>query len=315
MGLALVRDMSNGGFVSIATDALEEVKTVLEPAPQPAEDRLPAPLPLTEFARKPGWWVVELRELWRYRELVYFLAWRDIKVRYKQAALGASWAILQPLLTMIIFTLFFGKLAEIPSAGIPYPVFSFCALVLWTYFSGVVGQAGQSLVSNSNLITKVYFPRVVLPASSAVSSLIDLVVGLGFLVVLMMCYQVHPGWSLFWAPVFLGGLLLFTIGVSLILAAMSVRYRDIKYAIPFAIQLGLFVTPVIYPMAFIPRRFQTLAALNPLSGIVEGFRACLLGGPRIDPRLTVISLAGSVIVFVAGLIYFRKAERVFADII
>jgi lipopolysaccharide transport system permease protein len=256
-----------------------------------------------------------LSELWRYRELVYFLAWRDVKVRYKQAALGVAWAIVQPLLAMIVFTVFFGRLAGIPSEGIPYPVFSFCALVLWTYFSGVVGQAGQSLVSNSNLITKVYFPRVVLPASSAVSSLIDFGMGLIFLAILMIYYRIHPGWSLLWSPVFLGSLFLFTIGASLLLAAVNVRFRDIKYVVPFLIQLGLFVTPVIYPTTFIPPRFQTLVALNPLSGIVEGFRACMFSGLRIDPFLTIVSLAGSILVFVVGLFYFRSTERYFADII
>ena len=256
-----------------------------------------------------------LSELWRYRELVYFLAWRDVKVRYKQAALGAAWAILQPLLAMIIFTIFFSKLAGIPSEGVPYPVFSYCALLLWTYFSGVIGHAGPSLVSNSNLITKVYFPRVVLPASTALSGLLDFLAGFVFLVILMAYYQVYPGWSLLWAPVFLTSLILVTLGVSLLLAAMNVRFRDIRYALPFLIQLGLFVTPVIYPMTFIPRRFQTLAALNPLAGIIEGFRACLFGGPRLDLKLTAVSLAGSLIAFVVGLVYFRRAERSFADII
>jgi lipopolysaccharide transport system permease protein len=256
-----------------------------------------------------------LSELWRYRELVYFLAWRDVKVRYKQAALGAAWAILQPLLGMIVFTLFFGKLAGIPSEGVPYPLFSYCALVLWTYFSGVIGQAGVSLVSNANLITKVYFPRVVLPASTALGGLLDFVASLGFLVIMMVYYRVHPGWSILLAPVFVAALLLVTTGVSLILAAMNVRFRDVKYAIPFAIQLGLFLTPVIYPISYIPKRFQTLAALNPLSGIVEGFRACVLGGARVDPVLTLISLAGCVTLFTVGLFYFRKAERLFADVI
>jgi lipopolysaccharide transport system permease protein len=256
-----------------------------------------------------------LSELWRYRELVYFLAWRDVKVRYKQAALGAAWAILQPLLSMIVFTLFFGKLAGIPSDGIPYPLFAYCALVLWTYFSGVVGQAGQSLVANSNLITKVYFPKIALPASSAVSGLIDFSVGLGFLIILMAYYHVQPGWALLWAPVFLASLILLTVGVGLILAALNVRYRDIKYTIPLLIQLWLFVTPVIYPTTFIPKRFQTLLALNPLSGIIEGFRACLFPGRQLDSTLTAISLIVTTIVFVVGLVYFRRTERLFADII
>jgi lipopolysaccharide transport system permease protein len=259
--------------------------------------------------------VIDLRELWRYRELVYFLAWRDIKVRYKQAALGASWAILQPLIAMIIFTLFFGRVAGFRSEGVPYPLFSYAALVLWTYFAGVIAQAGQSLVNNQKLITKVYFPRLVLPAASAVSGLIDLLAGAGFLVVLLVYYHVRPGWSLLWAPVFLTGLFSFTVGVSLILAALNVRFRDVKYVIPFVIQLGLFVTPVIYPTSFIPRRFQILVALNPLSGIIEGFRASLFPGSRLEPMLTVVSLLGTALVFIAGVVYFRRAEHRFADII
>ena len=191
--------------MSIAKSALDEVKTMLEPAPQPGEDRSPAPWSVTVLVRKPGWRVVDRSELWRYRELVYFLAWRDIKVRYKQAALGASWAILQPLVTMIIFTLFFSRLAGIPSEGVPYPLFSYSALLLWTYFAGVIGHAGQSLVSNHNLITKIYFPRLVLPASAAVSGLIDFLASLGFLIVLMGYYHVASRLVVVVGSRFLGG--------------------------------------------------------------------------------------------------------------
>jgi lipopolysaccharide transport system permease protein len=255
-----------------------------------------------------------LKELWQYRELLYFLAWRDIKVRYKQASLGAAWAIIQPLFSMIIFTLFFGKLAGVPSDGIPYPLFAYCALVPWTYFSGVLGQAGQSLVANSNLITKVYFPRMILPASTAVSGLLDFAVGSIFLVILMAYYRVAPNWSLLLAPILLVNLFLFTAGASMLTAALNVRYRDIKYALPFLIQLGLFVTPVIYPMTLIPKRFQWIVALNPLSGIVDGFRACLFGR-TLDPALLGISLGVTLLIFVTGALYFRKTERAFADII
>ncbi len=258
---------------------------------------------------------VYLIELWRYRELLFFLAWRDVKVRYKQAALGASWAILQPLLNMIVFTIFFGRLVGVPSNGVPYPLFVFSALVMWTYFSGVVGQAGQSLLGNTNLITKIYFPRVAMPASNALSGLLDLSIGLGFLVILMAYYRIQPGWNLLLAPVFLLGLMTFTIGVSLILSALVVRFRDMKYTVPFLIQLGLFLTPVIYPTSLIPSRFRALAALNPLSGIIEGFRASLFPGTRLDPLLTAVSLVMSVCVLLWGFLYFRRAERFFADII
>jgi lipopolysaccharide transport system permease protein len=267
--------------------------------------------PSAEVDSGGGWF----RELWSYRELLYFLAWRDVKVRYKQAALGAAWAILQPVLTMVIFTLFFGRLAGVPSDNIPYPLFSFCGLVLWTYFSGSLGQAGQSLVSNSNLITKVYFPRVTLPAASSVSGLLDFSIGLVFLAGMLAYYRVVPGWSILWAPVFLAGLILLSLGAGFILSALNVRFRDVKYATPFLIQLWLFVTPIIYPTTIIPERYKPLAALNPLAGIVEGFRAAMFPGRRLDLQLTAISLAGAVLVFVAGLIYFRKTERAFADVI
>jgi lipopolysaccharide transport system permease protein len=256
-----------------------------------------------------------LSELWRYRELAYFFAWRDVKVRYKQAALGAAWALLQPLLTMILFTLFFGRLAKIPSDDIPYPLFSYSALLLWTYFAAVLAQGGQSLVANSNLITKVYFPRLALPASVAISGLFDFAVGGGFLVVLMVYYGIHPGWPLLLIPVFLGGLVLFTLGASLFLASLTVRYRDMKYASPFLIQMWLFVTPVIYPTTMLPQRLQSLMAVNPLAGVIEGFRACLFSGRLPDPLLTAISLTMSVVVFLFGLAYFRKTERAFADVI
>jgi lipopolysaccharide transport system permease protein len=259
-----------------------------------------------------GTWI---SELWRYRELVYFLAWRDVKVRYKQAALGAAWAVLQPLLTMVVFTLLFGRLAGIPSDGIPYPLFTFCALVLWIYFSGVITQAGQSLLANSNLLTKVYFPRIVLPVSTAVAGLIDFFVGLAFLGVLMVYYGVRPGWSVLWAPVFLLSLLLLSAGIGLLLAAVNARYRDVKYVMPFLIQLGLFITPVIYPTTLVPERLRPLLALNPMAGIVEGFRAAMFPGRSIDPMLTAVSLTVTVVIFLVGVAYFRKAERVFADIL
>jgi lipopolysaccharide transport system permease protein len=279
----------------------------------------PVRLPSQSFLESDRHWLTwraaEVGELWKYRELLFFLAWRDIKVRYKQAALGAAWAVLQPLLNMIVFTVFFGRLVGVPSNGAPYPLFVYSALVLWTYFSGVVGQAGQSLLGNTSLITKVYFPRVFMPVSNAVSGLLDFSIGLGFLFVLMIYYRIQPGWNLILAPVFLLGLMAFTIGASLILSATVVRFRDMKYTVPFLIQLGLFITPVIYPTSLIPKRFQAFAALNPLSGIVEGFRASLFPGTKLDPIVTGVSLTLCVFVLFWGYLYFRRAERFFADII
>jgi lipopolysaccharide transport system permease protein len=256
-----------------------------------------------------------LAESWRYRELVYFFAWRDIKVRYKQAALGAAWAVLQPLLGMIVFTVFFGGLARIPGDGVPYPLFAYLGLVLWTYFANVISQGGQSLISNSTLITKVYFPRIALPASSALGGLFDAAVGLSFVVVLMAWYQVLPGWSLILAPIFLVALVLLTVGVSLLLAAVNVWYRDVKHTLPLLIQLWLFASPVIYPFDYVPERYRPLMALNPLAGLVEGFRDCLLPDRWPDPGLTVFSLAATAVVFVLGVTVFRRAERSFADVI
>ena len=256
-----------------------------------------------------------LSEIWRYRELLYFLAWRDVKVRYKQAALGVLWAVIQPLLTMLIFSLFFGRLAGIPSDGIPYPLFSYCALVPWIYFSVTLGQSANSLLSNSNLITKVYFPRVLLPASSALSGLLDFLVGALLLVGLMAYYRVRPSWGLLLFPVMIVVLVLFTLGISMLFAAMNVRFRDVKYAIPFLIQIWLFVTPIIYPINFVSPRLRVLLALNPLSGIIDGFRACIFPQRKLDLSLMGVSLAITVAVFFVGVIFFRRTERTFADII
>lgn len=256
-----------------------------------------------------------LSELWRFRELLYFLAWRDVKVRYKQAALGVAWAVIQPLFTMIIFTLFFGRLAGMSSEGIPYPLFSYCALLPWTYFSTTLSQAGNSLIGNSNLITKVYFPRALLPAASALGGFPDFLVGSGFLVAMMIYYRVKPGWSLLLAPLFIFGMMVLVFGVSMLLAAMNVRYRDVKYAIPFLIQMWLFITPIIYPVTFIPRKYQQVLALNPMAGIVEGFRACLFPSRPMDLMLVGTSALVTLLVLIVGAVYFRRTERTFADII
>jgi lipopolysaccharide transport system permease protein len=256
-----------------------------------------------------------LAEMWRYRELLYFFAWREVKVRYRQAALGAAWALLQPLLGTVVFTLFFGRLAGVDSGGIPYPVFVYCALVPWTYFAGVLTQAGTSLVGNANLITKVYFPRILLPASSALAGLIDFAIGASFLAVFMAYYRVPPTWSLLLLPLFVVAMVIVTLGLSLLLGALNVRYRDVKYVIPFLLQLWLFCTPIIYPSSIVPASLRPLLALNPCLGIVEGFRACLFPGMHFDLVSIGTSLMVSIALFVVGVAYFRSTERVFADII
>lgn len=256
-----------------------------------------------------------ISEFWIYRELLYFLAWREVKVRYKQAALGAAWAIIQPLFTMIIFTLFFGRLAGVPSDGIPYPLFSFCALVPWTYFSGTLGLAGNSLVSNATLVTKVYFPRVLLPSATIISGMLDFAIGSVFLVLMMAYYHVRPGWNLVFLPLFVLAMMLLALGISLLLAAINVRYRDVKYALPFIVQIWLFVTPIIYPVTFLPAKYQKILAFNPMAGIVEGIRACLFASREMPWKLVGISFSVTFVVLIFGAVYFRKTERTFADIV
>ena len=254
-------------------------------------------------------------DLWRYRELFYFLAWRDVKVRYKQTALGVAWAVLQPLMTMLIFTLLFGKLGNMPSDGIPYPLFYFSALLPWTYFSATLTNAGNSLVVNANLLTKVYFPRVILPTSTAFSGLVDFGIGCILLVGMMVYYRVTPGWELLlWVPL-VALLFVLALGVSMILAALNVKYRDVKYTLPFLVQFWLFATPVIYPMSIIPGRYRLLVALNPVSGVIDAFRASLTPGKHIDWQLLLISSLITLAIFSIAVLYFKKTERAFADIV
>jgi homopolymeric O-antigen transport system permease protein len=255
------------------------------------------------------------REFWRYRELFYFLAWRDIKVRYKQTILGIMWAIIQPLLTVIVFTLLFGNLANMPSDGAPYPVFYIGALLPWMYFSTTLTNSGNSLVSNAHLITKVYFPRAILPASAAISGLIDFFIGCALLLGTILYYQILPSWRLLLWPALVIPLVMISLGVSMFLAALNVKYRDVKYTVPFLIQLWLFVTPVIYPTSMIPDRYRVLAALNPLSGIIEAFRASLVPTKQMDWQLLGISCVLTLCILVVGSIYFRRTERTFADIV
>jgi len=258
-----------------------------------------------------GEWITEI---WRSREILYFLAWRDVKVRYKQAALGIAWAVLQPLFTMITFAVVFGRLAGIPSNGVPYPLFCYPALVLWTYFSVTLSQVSNSLVANSSLITKIYFPRVLLPAAGAAAGLLDLAVSSVLLVVMLVYYRVTPHWTMLLTPIFVAQTVLLVIGIGMLLAALNVRYRDVKYTIPFLTQLGLFVTPIIYPVSFLPHRFQSWLAFNPMTGVIEGFRACLFGTP-FDWNVLGCSWLLTFLLLLAGGAHFRNTERVFADIV
>jgi lipopolysaccharide transport system permease protein len=258
-----------------------------------------------------GEWI---SEIWHSREILYFLAWRDVKVRYKQAALGVAWAVLQPLFTMVTFAFFFGRLAGIPSNGVPYPLFSYSALLLWTYFAVTLAQVGNSLITNSSLITKIYFPRVLLPAAAAFSGLLDLAVGSVFLVGMLLYYRVTPHWTVLLTPIFVGQTVLLVMGAGMLLAALNVRYRDVKYTIPFLTQIGLFVTPIIYPVTFLPHRFQPWLALNPMTGVIEGFRACLFGG-SVAWDVLGCSWLVTLLLLLVGSLHFRTTERVFADIV
>jgi lipopolysaccharide transport system permease protein len=270
---------------------------------------------LTIIEPHKGWIPINLKEIWKYRELFYFLTKRDIKVRYKQTVLGGLWAIIQPLFTMIIFTLFFGKLAKVPSDGIPYPIFVYAGLLPWTYFSNALTASGNSLVGSSNLITKVYFPRLIIPASASLAGLVDFLIALSILGVMMMYYQFLPGISVLLFPVLIGLTFLCAVGVGLWLSALNVQYRDIRYAIPFAIQLWMFVSPVIYPVSMVSEKYRWLLALNPMGGVITAFRASLLGHQPIDWSLLIISAVIIVFVFFSGMFYFRKMEKTFADVI
>jgi lipopolysaccharide transport system permease protein len=255
------------------------------------------------------------REFWLYRELFLFLVWRDIKIRYKQTALGALWAIIQPFFTMIIFTLFFGKIAKLPSDGMPYPIFYYSALIPWTYFSVSLGLSGNSLVGNANLIRRVYFPRVALPTASALGGMVDFAIASVVLLGMMLYYDVPFTLGLLLWPVFLVPTALVVVGLGMILSALNVKYRDIKYAIPFFIQSLLFITPVIYPTSMVPERLRFLLYFNPLTGLIDAFRAAVLPTREINWTGVGISVVVALILLFLATLFFRKTEREFADII
>lgn len=256
-----------------------------------------------------------IREIWAYRELIYFLAWRDVKVRYKQTVLGVLWAVLQPFFTMVVFTLLFGQLAKIPTDGIPGPIFYFSALVPWIYFSSTLTNAGMSLVANRDLLTKIYFPRFILPAAAALGNLMDFLISSVFLIGFIVYYKISLGWSLLLWPVLVVLLMLLSLSLGAFFAALNVKYRDIRYVLPFLIQLFMFATPIIYPASMVPERFQWLLALNPLSGLIEAFRYVVVPSHAFDWNLLMPSVVITAVLFVAGAAYFKSAEKVFADIV
>lgn len=259
---------------------------------------------------------LNLRDLWVYRELVYFMIWRDVKVRYKQTMLGAAWAIIQPVMTMLVFTFLFGKVAKLPSDGIPYPVFSYAALLPWGLFVNALNQGSRSLVAHNNMVTKIYFPRLILPLASVFAGMVDFIIAFVILIGLMFYYKVTPAWNVIWTlPLFLLLALVTALGVALWLSAINVKYRDVNQALPFLTQFWLFATPVAYSSSVISAKWQIVYSLNPMAGVVNGFRWALLGSGSGPDAALWVSVAISVLVLISGLFYFRSTERTFADTI
>ena len=269
---------------------------------------------ITRIRPSRGWVSLRLRDLWEYRELLYFLVWRDVKVRYKQTALGATWAIIQPFMTMVVFSIFFGRLANIPSDGIPYPIFSFAALVPWTFFANGLTNASNSLVGSANLLKKVYFPRLVIPIAAVSAGVVDFVLAFVVLLGMMLFYAIVPTWNVIWLPFFVLLALVTALGVGLWLAALNVEYRDIRYVVPFLTQFWLFATPIAYPSSLLPEPWRTLYGLNPMVGVVEGFRWALLGTDTAPGVMVLISTVAAILILVSGAFYFRRMEKTFADV-
>jgi len=262
-----------------------------------------------------GWVSLKLHELWEYRELLYFLVWRDVKVRYKQTVLGMAWAILQPFFTMVVFSLFFGKLAKMPSDGIPYPLFSYAALIPWSFFANGLNQASNSLVGSAHLITKVYFPRLTVPISSVISGIIDFVLAFMVLLGIMAYYGVFPTLNVIWLPFLLLLALITALGVGMWFSALNVQFRDVRYVLPFLTQAWLFATPIVYPSSLLSEPWRTLYGINPMVGVVEGFRWALLGAQTAPGPMIIVSSIAAALILIGGSFYFRKMEKTFADVV
>jgi len=274
-----------------------------------------APQPLIRIAAPRGWLELNLREVWEYRELLYFFVWRDIKIRYKQTAIGAAWAVLQPFMTMIVFSLFFGKLARIPSQGLPYPVFYYAALLPWTYFAGALQNATNTVVENQRVITKVYFPRLVLPLAAVFSGLVDFAISFVMFLAIMLFYGIAPTPAALLLPGFLLLAVLTALGVGLWLSALNAIYRDVRYVLPFLVQFWLFASPVAYPSSLVPERWRWLYGLNPMAGVIEGFRWALTGRGQPPSLLLAASAVAVLLVLIGGLVYFQKMEATIADVV
>jgi lipopolysaccharide transport system permease protein len=283
-----------------------------EPAgQQPAENREL----IIHIKPSSKWASLKLGELWRYRELLYFFVWRDLKVRYKQTILGAAWAVLQPFLTMVVFSIFFGRLAEVPSDDLPYPVFAYSALVPWTFFAHGLTQASNSIVSNAGMVKKIYFPRLTLPVATVMAGLVDFILAFGVLIGMMFFFQIVPTRNIIWLPLLLLLALVTSLGASLWFAALNVRFRDVRYIIPFLVQFWLFLTPIAYPSSLVPEQWRLIYSLNPMVGVVEGFRWALLGTDTTPGPIIIVSSLVALCLLLGGIIYFRRMEKSFADIV
>jgi lipopolysaccharide transport system permease protein len=272
-------------------------------------------VPVTRIRPSRGWVSLKLQELWEYRELLYFFVWRDLKVRYRQTVLGAAWAVIQPLMTMVVFSIFFGRLAKVPSDGIPYPIFSYTALVPWTFFATGLTQATTGMIAHSNLLKKVYFPRLALPVARVLAGVVDF--SLAFLVLLgmMLMYNIRPTVNVIWLPLFLLLALVTSLGAGLWLAALNVQFRDVGFTVPFITQFWMYATPIAYPSSLLPEPWRTVYGANPMAGVVEGFRWALLGTATGPGWLLVISILVAVGLLVSGAFYFRRVEKTFADVV
>jgi lipopolysaccharide transport system permease protein len=270
---------------------------------------------VTIIAPSKGWVSLKLGEIWQYRELLYFLVWRDVKVRYKQTALGVAWAVIQPLLTMLVFSLFFGRLAKVPSDGIPYPIFAFTALVPWTFFATGLTLSSNSLVGSANLVQKVYFPRLIIPVATVLSALVDFAIAMLVLFAMMAIYRIAPSWNAVWLPLFVLLALATSLAVGLWLSALNVEYRDVRFLVPFLAQIWMYATPVAYPSSLLHEPWRTIFGLNPMAGVVEGFRWALLSVATPPSAMIIASSSAAAALLVSGALYFRRMERTFADVV
>src|SRR5215208_2625745 len=271
--------------------------------------------PLIRIQPTKGWTSLKLREVWDHRELTGIFVWRDIKVRYRQTVIGALWAIIQPFLTMVVFSVFFGKLAKIPSDDIPYPIFTYAALVPWTFFANSINQASNSLVNNAEMIKKIYFPRLTMPIASVLGGLVDFLLAFIILIFMMLYYGYVPTINIIWFPFFVLLAMMTALGVGLWLAATNVQFRDVRYMVPFIIQVWMFATPVVYPSSLLAEPWHTIYGLNPMVGVVEGFRWALLGTNAAPGPMIIISFVVALLILVTGIYYFRRVEKIFADVI